>query len=461
MEKQGMMSRLSQYIADAGARSLPEAVVEKAKHHILDTIAAMVSGARLKPGEMAIKFIRTQGGIAEAQVIGADFLTTAINAATANGFMAHADETDDQHGPSFTHPGAAIVPAALAVAERENSSGEAFLRAVVVGYDVCCRLARFMVTGDNRPRGHATHSVGGTFGATVAAASLMKLNPRQVRYALAYAGQQASGITTWVQDAEHVEKAFVFGGMGARNGVMGALFVQQGFSGEEDVFSGAGNFLESFCQGIGALPEWIDNLGSHYEIIETNIKSFCVGFPLQAPADAMTSLIQEHKVTAEQVKKVDVHLPPQAAQLVNNRTMPDVNCQYIMAVMLLDGKLDFEAAHAYERMADPKVLEVQRRVNLIEDLRFTAEEKKQPGLVRIHLADGRTLEKYVPVFKGKAENPMNREEVAVKTLDLIQDILGKDRSDVLLRMIWGLEKMGSVRELRPLLALPIKAKIPR
>ena len=448
-----MMGLLGQYIAESGARALPEAVVEKAKHHILDTLAAMISGSRLKPGRMAIRFFRAQGGTPEAQVIGADFMTTATNAATANGFMAHADETDDQHGPSFTHPGAAIVPAALAVAERENGSGEAFLRAVVAGYDVCCRLARFMVSGDNRPRGHATHSVGAIFGATVAAASLMNLNPRQARYALAYAGQQASGLTTWVQDEEHVEKAFVFGGMGARNGVMAALFVQQGFSGEEDVFSGAGNFLESFCQGTEALPQRIDSLGSHFEIIETNIKRFCVGFPLQAPADEMTSLIREHRLKAEQVQRVDVHLPPQAAQLVNQRTMPDVNGQYAMAVMLLDGKLSFEAAHAYERMADPRVLEVQRRVNLIGDPRFAAEEKKQPGLVRIHMADGRTLEKFVEFFRGKAENPMNREEVAEKALDLIQDILGRDRSHALLQAMWGLEKLASVRELRPLLAV--------
>jgi 2-methylcitrate dehydratase PrpD len=400
---------------------------------------------------MAIHFIRTQGGTPEAQVIGTDYLTTAINASMANGFLAHADETDDQHGPSFTHPGAAIIPAALAVAERENASGEAFLRSVVTGYDVCCRIARFLVTGGNRPRGHATHSVGGTFGATASAAILVKLNPRQVRHALAYAGQQASGVTTWVRDEEHVEKAFVFGGMGARNGVTGALFVQQGFSGEEDVFGGEGNFLEAFCPSIEGLPKWIDNLGSHFEIIETNIKRFPVGFPIQAPADALTTLIQENKLTVDQVKSLDVHLPPQAAQLVNNRSMPDVNCQYIMATMLLDGRLTFEAAHTYERMNDLKVLEIKRRINLIGDQRFAAEEKNQPAMVRVHLADGRTLEKYVPAFKGKAENPMNREEIAAKELDLIQGILGKERSAALIQAIWDLDKMESVRALRPLL----------
>ena len=144
MDRQTMMDRLSSYISLAGEKTLPSHVSEKAKHHLLDTIAAMVSGSRLKTGELAIQFIRTQGGTAEAQVIGTDLLTTAINAAMVNGFSAHADETDNSRAPSLTHPGCAIVPAALAMAERENSSGEALLRAAVLGYDISSRIARVM-----------------------------------------------------------------------------------------------------------------------------------------------------------------------------------------------------------------------------------------------------------------------------------------------------------------------------
>ncbi len=132
MSEETVIGRVSAYISSAGERQLPNAVSEKAKHHILDTVAAMVSGSRLKLGELAIKFIRGQGGTPEAQIIGTGLLTTAINAATVNGYLAHADETDDSHAPSGTHPVCAIIPAALAVAERENASGKAFLRAVVL-----------------------------------------------------------------------------------------------------------------------------------------------------------------------------------------------------------------------------------------------------------------------------------------------------------------------------------------
>jgi 2-methylcitrate dehydratase PrpD len=452
MAEKNIMGGLSNYIAEAGGKSLPGEVAEKAKHHILDTLAAMVSRSRLKAGELAIKFIRSLKGTSEAQIIGADFLSTAINAAMANGFMAHADETDDSHAPSLTHPGCAIVPAALAVAERENARGEAFLKAVVLGYDISSRIGRVMGVGEGRIYGHSTHAIGPLFGAAAAASSLAKLNPRQVPHALAYAGQQASGITSWARDEEHVEKAFVFAGMGARNGVTAAMFVQSGFTGENDIFSGESSFLEVFCPGREGLPRWVDNLGSHYDITLTNIKKYSVGSPIQAAADAMTFLVQEYKLAANQVKGVDVHLPPQGARVVDNRTMPDVNCQYITAVILLDGKLSFKATQDYARMSDPKVREVQARVNLIGDRRFAEQERKRPGLVRIHLTDGRTVEKLIPAVRGTAENPMTREEVELKCLDLLQDVLGNDRATSLVGTVWTLEEVQSMRELRSLLS---------
>src|SRR5262249_45316329 len=137
-----VMRELSAYIATAPRRPLPPTVVEKTKHHILDTIAAMVSGSCLGPGKKAIAYVKTLGGAKEACVIGSNIITAAGNAALANGMLAHADETDDSHAASLTHPGCGIVPAALAMAERERRNGAALLRAVALGYDVGCRLTQ-------------------------------------------------------------------------------------------------------------------------------------------------------------------------------------------------------------------------------------------------------------------------------------------------------------------------------
>ena len=188
-----VMQRLSAYIAQAPKKRLPPAVAEKTKHHVLDTIAAMVSGSRLPPGKKAISYARTRGGTKEACVVASNIVTSAENAALANGMLAHADETDDSHAPSLTHPGCGIVPAALAMAERGERNGEALLRAVALGYDVGCRLTMSLDAYQFREDGHSTHSFGPMFGAAAAAAALAGLDERQVRHCLSFTAQQASG----------------------------------------------------------------------------------------------------------------------------------------------------------------------------------------------------------------------------------------------------------------------------
>src|SRR5262245_63437348 len=134
------MQEVSAYIAGALKNALPKEVAEKTKHHVLDTIAAMVSGSRLLPGKKAISYVKALGGANEACVIGTSIVTTAEHAALANGMLGHADETDDSHAPSLCHPGCAIVPAALAMAEREQRGGAELLRAVALGYDIGTRV---------------------------------------------------------------------------------------------------------------------------------------------------------------------------------------------------------------------------------------------------------------------------------------------------------------------------------
>ena len=235
------MQQLSAYVASALRKPLPKAVTEKTKHHLLDTLAAMVSGSRLLPGRTAISYVKTLGGAKEASVIGSRYVTTAVNAALANGMLAHADETDDSHAPSLCHPGCAIVPAAFAMAEREQRNGTALLRAVALGYDVGCRLTLSLNAYEFREDGHSTHSFGPMFGAAAAAGALAGLNAARTRHLLSYTAQQASGISCWMRDEEHIEKAFDFGGMPARNGVAAATMVAHGFTGVEDVFSGEPN----------------------------------------------------------------------------------------------------------------------------------------------------------------------------------------------------------------------------
>src|SRR6266545_4139014 len=189
-EKFRLTEQLSEYIAGASAEQLPALVVERARIHILDAIGAIISGSLLKPGRLIIDFVRAQGGGPEASVIATNLKTSAIYAALANGVMAHADETDDTHFPTVTHPGSVVVPTAIAIGEKKRLSGKDLLASVVLGYDVMCRVSKALDRKWMQERCIHAGSICAGFGAAATAARLLRLPDKQVAYALAFAGTQ-------------------------------------------------------------------------------------------------------------------------------------------------------------------------------------------------------------------------------------------------------------------------------
>ena len=142
-----MMLKLSAYMSEASNSALPEKVLQETQHHILDTFAAMISGSELPPGQMALKFARAYGGPNICTVVASDILLGPIEAAIANGELAHSDETDDDYTGGGAHPGSAIVPATLAIGEKVGISGQHFTRAVALGYDIGMRAYETVGTG--------------------------------------------------------------------------------------------------------------------------------------------------------------------------------------------------------------------------------------------------------------------------------------------------------------------------
>jgi len=464
MQKNGnstgdVISEVSAYIAGGTEAELPAEVTKKAKCHILDTLAAIVSGSHLIPGQLAMKYIKNQGGKKEAQVAASNVVTSAINAALANGMMAHADETDDSHTKTLVHAGSAIVPAALAMSEREGADGGSFLKSVVVGYDVGCRVILALGRDHLLKGAGATPGIGGCFGAASAAAALSGVKEDAIRYVLSYAVQQASGVNCWMRDMEHVLKAFVFGGMPARNGVTAATMVQSGFSGIWDSFSGEHNFFDAFSTEPN-LQLLTEGLGHDFEIMFTDLKKFSVGYPIQAALDGLLKLMARYRLRAKDVKSVIARLPQPGVHTINNRSMPDINLQHILAVTLIDGTLTFETAHSFERMSDPSVLELRKQIQLVEEPELTAEKRTRQAVIEVITKEGAQLREH-GISRGTVENPMTTEEIEEKSRELMTPVLGKKRSEKLIKTIWSLERVKNMRELRPLLSLPSRKGAPQ
>jgi 2-methylcitrate dehydratase PrpD len=446
-----VMSTLSNYMSAARGRALPAEVVEKAKDHILDTFAAMLSGTDLAPGRAAFSFAKDFSTDKTGTIVGSRMTATPPEAAFVNGMLAQADETDDSHEFSQSHPGCAVIPAALAAGEQFGIDGAHFLRAVTLGYDVGPRVTMSFGAIEFRNNSHkSTHAIAGVFGAAAAAGCAASLSAQQMRWLLDYTAQQSSGIGAWTRDTQHIEKSFVFAGMTARSGTTAALLVHAGFNGIDDIFSGPDNFFQAYAPN--AKPEMlVEKLGERYEITRTNIKKWTVGSPIQAPLDAMYNIFKRHPLKADDVKEVVIQLSHTEANTVDNREMPDISLQHMAAVMLLDGTASFAAAHDRGRMADPAVLKQKAKIKLVRSDELQKLEPDRVAIVAITLNDGMVLTERINAVRGTYTNPMTRDEVVQKARDLVDPILGKAACAKFIDAILGIDKIKNVRDLRGVL----------
>jgi 2-methylcitrate dehydratase PrpD len=444
-----LMQQLSGYIARAAHRRLPAAVAARAKIHLVDTFAAMISGSRLLPGRQAIRYVKSQGGSDEAGVIGTRIVTSPPQAALANGMFGHADETDDTHPPSLTHPGTSVLPAALAIGEARRLDGERVLRAIVLGYDICARLLLALKPMPFLRSGHHAGAFGQLFGAAATAAALLELDPLRVRYALSYTAQQAAGLYTMFRDPEHIEKAYAMGGMPAHNGVQASLMAAHGFTGVQDVFSGERDFFFTFSPEADR-EALVRGLGRDYEVLRGGIKRWPVGGPIQGPLHVLRELMQEHAFGPDDVERLIARMPDTELEIVNNREMPDICVQHLLAVMLLDGTVTFASAHDFARMKDRRVQRLRSRIEAVGDPHLTDVQRRWRCVMEVRLKDGRRLAHQTLAAKGSFENPLTREEEEEKALDLMTPVLGRARSRALLDELWDFERVSDVRRLRRL-----------
>jgi 2-methylcitrate dehydratase PrpD len=299
--------------------------------------------------------------------------------------------------------------------------------------------------------GHHAGAFGQLFGAAAAAAALLKLDARRVRYALSYTAQRASGLYTMFRDPGHIEKAYAMGGMPAHNGTAAALMAASGFTGVEDAFSGERDFFYTFARDADK-SQLTEGLGSYYEILRGGIKRWPVGGPIQGPLAVLSEMIARHRFGADDVAELVARLPDKELEIVNDRPMPDISVQHLLAVMLIDGTITFASAHDFRRMRDPRVLDAKHRIRAVGDPSLTDEQRRWRCVMSVKLKDGRTLTHQTMAAKGSFENPLARSDEDEKARDLIAPVLGAKRCERLLAALWDFEKLADVRALRRLYA---------
>ena len=442
----------ARYAAGSASFDYPEAVREKGKLHLLDTLAAIVSGAALEAGIAGRRYADSLGGKPFVSILGTASRAPLVEAALANGMAAHADESDDSHEESQTHPGCGVVPAAMAAAEESGISGEALLRATILGYETTIRFARAFGAGMTfKASSMSSHAYGPLFGAGYAAGALMGFDEARFMILLNYLAQEASGLTTWRRDERHTLKSYVFAGMPAMNGVKCAALVRAGFSGGGDVLEMSDrNMLDA----ITAKPDpvaLVDRLGTRHEILDTDIKCYPVGYPIASPLAALERIVAAHGVGAEDATRIRVRYHEDWYKVIGDKSrMPDVNLRYCLAVTLVDGKLTFDAAHDFERMRDPVVEAVGRR---IEFLGPTPDLGRFDARIEIDTPRGSFAAVQDRDVPGRAANPMSKAQVQAKARELLTTVIPAGRAEDVIAAIDGIERIRDVRSIVALMCL--------
>jgi 2-methylcitrate dehydratase PrpD len=229
--------------------------------------------------------------------------------------------------------------------------------------------------------------------------------------------------------------------------VYAAQLAGYGFEHVPDAFDGVPNFLDAVSDT--ARPELaVDGLGSRFEILATNIKKYAVGSPAQAAVQAAESLLTRVPGLADRVTAVRITLPSNAAHVVDDRAMPDVNVQYLVAGTLLDGRFTFAMAHDPERMTDSAVRTLRDATTLVPD---DATAGTRSATVEVTLSDGSSVSEHVPFVRGTTQDPMTWTELTAKSTDLLEPVLGAARTRELIDRVTDLDSVQDIRSMAGLL----------
>ncbi len=430
---------VAEFVARANAAGLPPVVDAAVGLHLLDTLAAAVACGDLEAARVARRYVQVRGGAPAATILATTLRTGVVDAAFAGAMTAHAAEINDFIPSVFVQPGPAVVATALAVGEAGGARLLEVRAAIAAGYEIAARIPAALGVGNLRRIGLANHGVGGCFGAAVTAARLLGLSVEEVGHLLSVAAQQASGSWQWLLDVEHVEKAFVFAGLGARNGVEAALLVQAGYRGVPDVLDRPGTWFSAapfaHTDGDGDLNRLVDGLGVRWCFDDVAFKRYPVGGPAQPAVDALLAMTVS--IPATEVAEVVIEMPGRA-DAFRDAAMPALNLRYLASIILVDGALDFVAAQSLDRMHhDPRISALIDRVDVRHDPVQEAplgSPRAESARVSITTTDGRIHERYVPHVVGFPTHPMSAADVENKARGLLTPHLGSGGADALIEL---------------------------
>ena len=383
---------------------------------VVDTLGAIAYGAEQPWSQAAARHALASGGSGACTVVGSTDPASPAMAAFANGTAAHAFELDDVHEEAVNHPGAVVVPAALAVAEETDASGLSLLEAVVIGYEAMARAGLAVGPTSHMLAGFHPTSMSGVFGAAAAAAHLRRLDADRLNHAFGIAASLASGTMEFAASGGMAKR--IHAGRAAEGGLMAAALAADGFEGARDGLAGRHGFCRVFTND--PRPELlVEGLGERWMIDEITVKPYVSCSDVHPMVQATAKLVAEHGIRAAEVERIVVHTTTKVSELNDMDGTTSVmaaqySAQFNVAAAVLADPSD-PATFSSDRISDPALAALQSRVTLVPDPAFDATYAwKQGARVEITTTDGRLLERTVHGQRGSMHDPLSDDEIERK-----------------------------------------------
>ncbi|HEV8654225.1 MAG TPA: MmgE/PrpD family protein [Candidatus Limnocylindria bacterium] len=417
--------QLAAFCAGLRWATIPNDARERTKELVLDHVGVAIRGSATESARAARRYVARASPSGRSSLLGVDARSTASWAALANGVAAHSIEMDDVTTESSLHPGVAVIPASLALAEERGVSPTAFLEAVVVGYEVTMRVGNALGGANAYGRGFHPTGVAGAFGAAAAAARVLGLDADGITCAMGIAGTMASGSLEYLADGAWTKR--LNPGWAGHAGIVAAELAAEGFTGPASAIEGKHGALHSFTDD--PKPErLLADLGSPLQVMRVSIKPYGCCRYNHGLIDAVLQLRREHGLTPDSVASMTLHVLSAGAALVADpierkrdpRNVVDAqfSAPYAAAVALVRGAAglrEFDAA----TIADPAVRGLMTRIDCVRDPGLDALYPQiWPAAVTVRLQDGRTLEARITHALGEPENPVPRPALVDRFVEL-------------------------------------------
>src|ERR1700742_4714362 len=461
----GVTAELAQFTADIRLDRLPADVVTRAHFLVLDLVGNIVRARH--DAESTASFLaatRAMGMAAgNSGVFGDAARYTPAGAAFLNGALAHSLDFDDTHAAGSLHPGAPVIPAALAAGERVGAAGADVLAAIIAGYEITCRVALALPAGEHYGRGFHPTATCGAFGAAAAAARVFGLEADGVARAFGTVLSQAAGSLQFLANGAWTKRFQV--GWAAVNGLMAATLVREGFKGASDALEGKHGFMRAYAPNPN--PERaVQDLGQVWELMNTAVKPYPSCRYGHAGIDAALALRAANDIKPDEITAVRLGLPKSGMLLIGAPAAKKATPQnvvdgqfsgpFVISAALATGAMGWDS---YGLLADATVRSLLPKVACVFDPEIEAEfPTNMSGKLTIE-ARGRSFEQKVVVPKGEPSNFLTETELRAKFAGLTDAILGAERAASLASAVLAIDQTSDVASLMRLAAPLMPARL--